>query len=97
MSERELPECARLTSNNDEEIMETIEDKDIQKAILASRQTNPSGSTFISIMKLKYNLQYFCQLANLFQSCLYNSINVYVIMVDLQWVCFEVVNNLSFK
>lgn len=46
--------------------METIEDKDIQKAILASRQTNPSGSTFISIMKLKYNLQYFWQLANLF-------------------------------
>ncbi|XP_046669766.1 protein DDI1 homolog 2-like isoform X1 [Homalodisca vitripennis] len=45
LSERDLPDCARLTSNADDEVMETIEDKDIQKAILASRQTNPSGAS----------------------------------------------------
>lgn len=56
LSERELPECARLTSNNDEEIMETIEDKDIQKAILASRQSNPSG-TPVLLYLAQYNTE----------------------------------------
>ncbi|XP_054272073.1 protein DDI1 homolog 2 isoform X2 [Macrosteles quadrilineatus] len=43
LSERELPDCARLTTSHDE-VMETMEDRDIQKAILESRQTGPSGS-----------------------------------------------------
>lgn len=46
LSERDLPECARLSSNS-EEVMETMEDKDMQEAILRSRQNNPSGESSV--------------------------------------------------
>jgi len=47
LSERDLPECARLTSNS-EDAVASLEDKEMQAAILASRQNQPGASTSTS-------------------------------------------------
>lgn len=47
LSERDLPECARLSSASDEDVMETsareAEERNIQKAILESKQPAKQG------------------------------------------------------
>lgn len=47
LPESELPDCARLSGSTEEEVMETsareAEERDVQKAILASRMPQNSG------------------------------------------------------
>lgn len=47
LPESELPDCARLSGNTEEEVMETsareAEERDVQKAILASRMPQNTG------------------------------------------------------
>lgn len=50
LPENELPDCARLSGNTEDEVMETsareAEERDVQKAILASRMPQNTGQLY---------------------------------------------------